>query len=171
MRSDGARVAVGSLGMTVLLAGCGALGGVLDDQAVGFETPTVRALDEPELRAFFPTGAVPLAGELRALENGCLVAVIDGVDHVVFWPDGTEAVDTADPVGRYVVTLPDGRSLEADVAGGERFSAAGEVAASGGVIAVDPERPDDDYAGSYLGFCGVDAPPVRFPDAATFDVG
>lgn len=170
MRSDGARLVAGSLGLTALLAGCGLLDGPLDDE-VGFGAPTVGALDEPELRAFFPDGPVPLAGELRALENGCLVAAIDGVDHVVFWPVGTEAVDTADPVGRYVVTLPDGRTLEADAAGGDRFSAAGEVAASGGVIAVDPERPDGDYAGSYLTFCGVEAPPVRFPDAATFDVG
>ncbi len=166
MRSDGARVVAGSLGLTALLAGCGPL---VDD--VGFGTPTVQALDEPELRAFFPDGPVPLAGELRALENGCLVAAIDGVDHVVFWPDGTEAVDTADPVGRHVVTLPDGRALEADATGGERFSAAGEVATADGVIAVDPEHPDDSYVGSYLGFCGVEAPPVRFPDAATFDVG
>ncbi|MFE5337342.1 hypothetical protein ACFQ8E_15635 [Isoptericola sp. NPDC056573] len=155
-----------ALAVTALVAACGPAG---DD--VGFDTPQVAALDEPQLREHFTSGTTPLAGTLRALANGCLVAVIDGVDHVVFWPDGTVAEDTGEPAGRYAVTLPDGRMLHADTTGGERFSAVGEVAASGGVIAVDPDHPDGDFAGSYLGFCGVDAPPVMFPDAATFDVG
>ncbi|MFE6971534.1 hypothetical protein [Isoptericola sp. NPDC057653] len=171
MRSTGARVVGGVLGLTALLAGCELLDDdALDDEAVGFGTPQVGALDEPELRPHFQADPVPLDGELRAPEDGCLVAAIDGVEHVVFWPDGTEAVDSAEPVGRYVVTLPDGTVLEADATGGARFSAAGVVADAGGVVAVDPEHPDGGYARSYLSFCGVDAPPVMFPDAATFVV-
>lgn len=155
-----------ALAATGLVAACGTA-----DDTVGYDTPQVSALDAPELRAHFQSAPEPLAGALRALENGCLVAMIDGVDHVVFWPDGTVVEDTGEPVGRYDVTLPDGRALHASTSSGDRFSAAGTMADSSGVIAVDPQRPDDDYAGSYLGFCGVDAPPVMFPDAATFDVG
>ncbi|MFD6178154.1 MULTISPECIES: hypothetical protein [unclassified Isoptericola] len=171
MRSTGARAAGGVLALTALLAGCELLDDdALDDEAVGFGTPQVEYLDEPELHQYFRADPAPLDGELRAPENGCLVAVIDGTEHVVFWPDGTRAVDSGEPVGRYVVTLPGGTVLEADASGGDAFTATGVVADAGGVIAADPEHPDGDYVGSYLSFCGVDAPPVKFPDAATFVV-
>ncbi|MEU2202604.1 hypothetical protein [Isoptericola sp. NPDC019482] len=52
-------------------------------------------------------------------------------------------------------------------AGGDSLTGMAVMADEGGVIAVDPERPDGDYVGSYLSFCGVDAPPVMFPDAST----
>ncbi|MGW8567703.1 hypothetical protein [Isoptericola sp. NPDC055881] len=149
---------------TVLVAACGAP----DD--LGFGPLQVRALDPPALRKHFSEEPGPLTGELRALSNGCLVVTIDGVDHVVIWPDGTESVDAGVPVGRYEVTLPDERVLRADVRGGDRFTATGVVADSGGVVVVDLDHPDDDQVGSYLGYCGVDAPPVMFPDAATFVV-
>jgi len=151
-----------ALVVTALMAACAP-----SDDAVGFGTPHAAALDRPGLREHFAGTPVPLTGTLRALPNGCLVVAIDGVDHVVFWPDGTEAVDTADPAGRYSVTLPGGTVLEADATEGDTFTGTGVVADGDGMIAADPQRPDGDYARSYLAFCAVDAAPVAFADVST----
>ena len=150
-----------------LVAACGAAA----DDEVGFGTPEVRRLAEPELAKHFTGEPALLAARLSSLPNGCLVAVVDGVEHVVFWPDGTEARDESGDDGHLVtVTLPGGATLTATRSSGSEFTAEGRVSDVAGVISAEPSGPPDDFVGSYLGFCGVDAAAVAFDDASSFSV-
>jgi hypothetical protein len=161
-RRGAAALALGAL----LLGGCGAAVG---EAEAGFGTAQVRALEPPELAARFAGEPVEVSARLGALSNGCLVAVVDGVEHLAFWPDGTEAVDSSDNPGSYTLRLG-GTVLRTSGAEGDAFTATGVFDAGDGALAVDPARPHDDYAGALAGFCDVEAPAVAFRDAESFVV-
>ncbi|WP_328477170.1 hypothetical protein OHA21_23820 [Actinoplanes sp. NBC_00393] len=139
--------------LLILLAGCGS-----DDKA-GF-----GHLDMDDLRASSWSGqftgpAQQMRARLTVEANGCVNVVVDGVERHPFWPDGTEVAEDPDDFERYLVDLPGDLRL----ATGDEFTASGIVAAT--------PAPSTDPAGkaeSLLGFCGVEAAPVAFPDAATF---
>ncbi|AEG45500.1 hypothetical protein [Isoptericola variabilis] len=161
-----------ALGLVVLLVAgvLGACGAVTGEAEGGFGTPQVRALEPRALAARFAGEPVEVSARLGALPNGCLVAVVDGVEHLAFWPDGTEAVDSSDSPGDYTLRLPGGTVLRTSGTDGDAFTAVGVFDDGDGALAADPARPHDDYAGAYAGFCDVDAPAVAFRDAATFVV-
>jgi hypothetical protein len=153
----GLRLAAAGAGL-VLLAACGG-----DDKA-GTGFLDVGDLSTPPATGHFTGPAERLTGRLTARDNGCVNVVVAGVERVPLWPDGTEVA--AKSGDRYVVTLPGGTKLSAEGPDGDTFTAEG-VVDGGGDFTSKVGDPAGKVA-SFLDFCGVDAAPVAFKDAATF---
>ena len=58
----------------------------------------------------FSGDPVPVQAELLVLGNGCVAVVVDAVERLPIWPDGTSVVQDPDDLDRYVVPCPAGRS-------------------------------------------------------------
>lgn len=147
-----------------LLAACSS---APDDRA-GMSHLVANDLRTPPATGHFTGAPVAVAARLTARPDGCVVVDVDGVTRVPVWPDGTTVAQDPDDLDRYVVTLPGGTRLAATSTGGDTFTADGVVD--------DATEPFDDptapttLVGTFLGFCAIDAAPVLFPDATTFDV-
>jgi hypothetical protein len=128
---------------------------------------TVGDLPEKALPEHFGTEPRRLTATLEGHRNGCVGIVVDGVERMPLWPDGSAVTQQPGQPDAYVVTLPDGTTVTADSAAGDTFSADGLVARDRGPFGADDAPPGK--VDSFLGFCGIDAAPVAFPDAATFE--
>ncbi|MEU4625201.1 hypothetical protein AB0G04_35165 [Actinoplanes sp. NPDC023801] len=112
--------------------------------------------------------AKPLTGQVAARRDGCVTVIIDGVERIPIWPDGTVVEQSGDE-DHYLVKLPGERTLVADGTAGDAFEAAGIVydeSVAGAPTSTDPPGK----AETFLAFCAVKAPPVAFPDAGTLRV-
>jgi hypothetical protein len=155
----GLRLTVAGLGLG-LVAACGA-----DDRA-GTGFLDVDDLRGPPAAGHFTAPAQRLTGRLTVHDNGCVTVVLDGVERMPFWPDGTDVAGTVS--GRYVVTLPGGAKLAAEGTDGDTFSADGVIDGGGDFLSADGDPPGK--VASFLGYCGVDAAPVAFRDAGSFRI-
>jgi hypothetical protein len=156
----GLRLAAAGVGL-VLLAACG------EDDRAGTGFLDVGDLSTPPATGHFTGPAERLPGRLTARANGCVNVVVDGVERVPLWPDGTEVASKSGD--RYVVTLPGGTKLRADGPDGDTFTAEGVVDDGGDFMSEIGDPPGK--VASFLDFCSVDAAPVAFRDAGTFTVG
>jgi len=116
----------------------------------------------------FTGKAERLEGRLALRANGCVTVVVDGVERMPLWPDRTTIVQQPGNPARYVVTLASGTTIAVDDSAGDAFSAAGIVDDNTGPFETQAGLPTK--ISSLLGYCGVEASPVAFPDAATFAV-
>ncbi|HWS34714.1 MAG TPA: hypothetical protein VN408_18480 [Actinoplanes sp.] len=137
-------------------------------------TDGTGALDIGDLRTpavpdHFTGMAVPLSGRVAARTNGCVTVVVDGVERLPIWPEGTEVTEDSGGGTRYVVTLPGGLRLVADGGSGDGFTADGIVDQNTGPFLTASGERSEKIQG-FLDFCGVPSAPVSFPDAATFAV-
>jgi hypothetical protein len=138
-----------------LLAGCGGA-----DDEVGFGTLTVADLEGQP--GHFEAAPRRVDTRLSVDRKGCLTVRVDGVDRQVIWPIGTEARDSAEQPGGYVVRIPGGPELTASGSTGSRFDAEGVIDTEGRLFVPDSK------VGSMLAFCAVRAAPIAFRDASTF---
>jgi hypothetical protein len=153
------------LGLLGVVSGC-----ATDETGVGYLD--VADLGNPPLSGNFTGKAVALNGKLALRPNGCVTVVVDGVERVPLWPDGTDVSDVSkDPERskRYVVKLPGGLALAVDQTTGAEFSAVGVIDDNSGPFEREPDDPPGKVA-SFLAFCEVKDPPVAFKDATTFAV-
>lgn len=116
----------------------------------------------------FTGKAERLEGRLALRANGCVTVVVGGVERMPLWPDKTTIVQQPGNPARHVVTLASGTTIAVDDSTGDAFSAAGIVDDNTGPFETQPGLPTK--ISSLLGYCGVEASPVAFPDAATFAV-
>jgi hypothetical protein len=147
------------LGLLIVTAACGG-----DKAGKGF----LDVGDLPRHGSHFAGAPVELRGRLALRANGCVTVVLNGVERMPLWPDGTEVVQDQGNLDRYVVTLPTGVRLGVDGAAGDAFSAHGIIDDNPGPFEDGDEPPG--LVTSFLAYCGVKALPVAFPDAATFAV-
>src|SRR5262249_28822842 len=114
----------------------------------------------------FTTAPTQLNGRLSLRPNGCVTTIVDGVEHMPIWPNGTSVSDSEESPGHYTVTLRTGTTLLASAANADRFAAMG--------IIDDVQTPFLDAQGLpgkiqlLLDYCGVSGPPIAFPDAGSF---
>ncbi|WP_315098075.1 hypothetical protein [uncultured Cellulomonas sp.] len=128
----------------------------------------------------FDAPAVPVRATLATRPDGCLVAVVDGVEHVPVWPVGsqlsgqvpTDEELAADPdaVTMWSISLPDGSVLRVDSPDpAEAFTAQAVVATVREPVDRPPaeawEQPD--VVEPHLAACAVPAPPIAFPDTGS----
>lgn len=123
----------------------------------------------PAMRHHFTKDAVQLKARLALRPNGCVTVVVDGVERLPLWPDGTDVAQQPGQPDRYVVTLPGGMKLTVNGPSGDEFSARGIVDDNAGPFEAQAGDPPT-KVGSFLAYCGVEALPVAFPDATTFTV-
>ena len=112
--------------------------------------------------------AEPLAGRLAARRDGCVTVIIDGVERIPIWPDGT-VVEQGGDEDHYLVKLPGERTLVADGTAGDAFEAHGvlyDESVASAPTSTDPPGKVE----TFLAFCAVKAQPVAFPDAGTLRV-
>jgi len=125
---------------------------------------TVGDLPEGSLRDHFGTEG-RLTATLQAHKSGCVNVVVDGVERVPLWPDGSSVAQVPGKPDAYLVTLPGGMSLSAGGTAGDSFTADGLIASDPGPFTGGTEPPGK--VDTYLAFCAVDAAPVAVPDDAT----
>jgi hypothetical protein len=164
-----------ALALAVLTAACGsgtdttpeamAAPATTGDSEAGTGFLDVGDIDGTPLAAGFTARPVPLNGRVAARADGCVTVVVDGVERVPLWPEGTTLEQRAEK--HYVVRLAGGVTLSANGGSGDRFEAAGIVHHESGTATPKSTDPPG-KAESFLAFCGVKAPPVAFPDATTF---
>jgi len=147
------------LGLLGVIAAC-------DTGKAGTGFLDVGDLRDPPVPDHFTGEAVVLEARLALRSNGCVTVVVDGVERMPLWPDGTDVAPKPGDLTHYVVELPGGITLTVDDASGDAFRARGVIDNNPGPFEVDGV-PAEKVA-SFLAFCGVEALPVAFPDAATF---
>lgn len=143
----------------LLLVGC-------SQPTEGMSHVEVDDLPDGAFAEFFDAEPTPMTAELVQHDNGCVLVIIDGVERVPLWPDGTSAKQDADNLSLYRVVLPGGAELLADTEPRPGFTAEGVISSTPGPYT----QPPDSAVDSHLQFCQVPAEPVAFPDAGSFDV-
>ena len=118
---------VAGAALALVLAGC------VNDEA-GLGIPTENLVQPPS------AASEPIEGELHVSGNGCFHVVVDGVQHVVVWPEGFRQ-DSA------VVIGADGSRFS----GGDALSGEGWVRPADDVI--DAADGPDGYMGAIIGYC------------------
>ena len=116
---------------------------------------------------------------LRMRPDDCLVVVVDGVEHVPFWPEGTtlfaqrrspdESAADPDAATTWGVALPGGSTLRVGGADqGEAFTAQAVVAGAAGAAdaRLRPWARSPTSSTRTWPRAGSLAPPIAFPDAA-----
>ena len=137
------------------------------DDTVGIGFLDVADLQVPSSRGQFAGTGVQMQGRLALHANGCVTVVLDGVERMPLWPDGTDVFQDPKDLSRYVVNLPGDVTLDVDDVSADRFSAVGVIDKADATFAMQAERLPEKVS-SFIAYCGVEAAPVAFPDAATF---
>jgi hypothetical protein len=109
-----------------------------------------------------------VTAELIAREDGCVIALVDGIERVPLWPPGTAVThvsDQHDPA-MYRVTLQNSKELMVNSRDTVRITAPGILADTTGPFEDPPGKVD-----SFLTFCDVESSPVAFPEADGFEIG
>lgn|GEM_PF-1579946 len=163
----------------LLATGCASLGAggapTPDDTAIGWATgnwvdaPGTGLLMVSDLPADTglrdaPTTTVRAALTPRA--DDCIVAVVDGVEHVPFWPDGTQLASQEHAgIGVQLSVMLAGDDLAVGGTSPETpaqgFTASAYVGDGGELVDV-ARLPEGDDA-----LCAASTPPVVFPDASS----
>ncbi|GIF63192.1 hypothetical protein Ais01nite_12270 [Asanoa ishikariensis] len=138
------------------------------DTSVGTGFVDVADLRDPPMPDHFTAPSKALEGRLALRANGCVTVVVDGVERMPLWPEGTALVQESITPNRYAVTLPGGARLVASETEADTFTARGIVDDNPDPFEVEAGLPTK--LSTFLAFCGVKAEPVAFPDAATFTV-
>jgi|GEM_PF-567940 len=116
----------------------------------------------------FADAPTAVQAQLVAWRNGCVTVLVDGVERVPVWPDGTVVAQDETDQDRYVVTLRDGRMLDAGRTEGDLFTADAVVDRSTAPYD-DPTDPPGKVT-TFLAYCDAGAAPVAFLDASTIRV-
>lgn len=134
-----------------------------DDAEVGTGFLDVGDLGSPSAKGHFVGEAKMLKARLGLGTNGCVTVVVDGVERIPVWPEGTEVAQDPADLARYVVTLPGHLILTVDAASADEFSALGVIDENSAPFGGTAGTPSSKI-GSFLAFCGVKAAPVAFRD-------
>jgi hypothetical protein len=156
-------LAVGVLGVAIVLAASG----VGHDSEVG-----TGFLDVGDLglsgQGQLVEKAVPMQARLVLYPNGCVTVVVDGVERMPLWPEGTDVHQKPGNLAQYQVDLPGDVTLNVNADSADTFSAVGVIDLD---ATVDSEVGNPEgKIGSFLAYCEIKTAPVVFPDAATFAV-
>ncbi|MEV4538685.1 hypothetical protein AB0J82_33390 [Asanoa sp. NPDC049518] len=138
------------------------------DTSVGTGFLDVADLRDPPMTDHFTAPPKALEGRLALHANGCVTVVVDGVERMPLWPEGTDVVQESITPNRYAVTLPAGVRLVVSETSADTFAARGIVDDNPDPFEVEAGLPTK--ISTFLAFCGVKAEPVAFPDAASFTV-
>src|SRR5689334_8340216 len=116
------------LGLAIagVVAGLGLLGGCATSDADGDGYLQVGDV-HPAVKGHFAGPASQLVGRLAVRPNGCVTVMIDDVERLPLWPDGTDVVDSEHDPGHYTIRIENGPTLTADSATGDEFVAVGTV--------------------------------------------
>ena len=131
-------------------------------------------LDVGDLRAASGQGylvgkGVEMRGRLALHSNGCVTVVVDGVERMPLWPEGTKVFQDPGNLARYLVDLPGDVTLNVDNVSADAFSAAGIIGKDDATAGSQAEMLPEKVA-SFIAYCGIEAAPVAFPDATTFAI-
>jgi hypothetical protein len=137
------------------------------DAEVGTGFLDVGDLQAPRVRNHFVGNTVTMQGRLSLHKNGCVTVVLDGVERMPLWPEGTNVSQEPGNLTRYAVDLPGDVTLNVDDVSGDTFSAEGVIDTNSASFGAEADDPPGKIA-SFLAYCGVEAAPIAFPDAATF---
>jgi hypothetical protein len=157
-------LAVGVLGVAVVVAASG-LG---HDSEVGTGFLDVGDLGLPG-QGQLVAKAVPMQARLVLHPNGCVTVVVDGVERMPLWPEGTDVHQKPGNLTQYQVDLPGDVTLSVNAVSADTFSAVGVIDLDDATVDSEAGDPEG-KVGSFLAYCEIKTAPVVFPDAATFAV-
>jgi hypothetical protein len=176
MNRPGVTLFLAALALPGILGACGDPGSSSDpdepvtttvsDRADGTGFLTVQDLPDPSTPGHFTGEPVETTARLMARDNGCVNVVVDGVERVPLWPEGSGVAQVAGSPGQYAVTLPNGQVISVHGGAGDTFTALGLVDQGSGPFSAEPDPPGK--VDTLLAFCGGEAGPISFSDATTF---
>jgi len=161
---SGICLAVGIVGVSVVVAASG-LG---QDSEVGTGFLDVGDLGLPG-EGQLVEKAVPMQARLVLHPNGCVTVVVDGVERMPLWPEGTEVHQKPGNLTQYEVDLPGDVMLNVSDSSADTFSTVGVIDVDDATVDSEAGEPQGKVA-SFLAYCEIETAPVVFPDAATFAV-